>query len=222
VLDASVQIGIGQRAGHSRAQYMGRRKLSDQSGGTVEQRPAGDGEIKARLGASGGGRSRHHCYCWPGRPYTLVVTEGRRRRRGGTRPVGARQQDGAPAEAVGQPGHRQSSDSARCRDATSCWSHAEQSCALARVRYRPCRRVTYTGGDDAAFHARYEDGMGIKVKKRKNDTARSGACKSALAAPRPTHQAPTARTVRRSFRRSCYGRVMRRRDAPTGPMRGWQ
>jgi len=75
---------------------------------------------------------------------------------------------------VGQPGHRQSSDSARCRDATSCWSHAEQSCAPARVRYRPCRRMTYTGGNDAAFHARYEDGMGIKVKKRKNDTAGRG------------------------------------------------
>jgi len=75
VLDASVQIGIGQRAGHSRAQYMGRRKLSDQPGGTVEQRPAGDGEIKARLGASGGGRSRHHCYCGLGRPNALVVTE---------------------------------------------------------------------------------------------------------------------------------------------------
>ena len=42
------------------------------------------------------------------------------------------------------------------------------------MRYRPCRRVTYTGGDDAAFHARYKDGMGIKVKKRKNDTAGRG------------------------------------------------
>jgi hypothetical protein len=126
VLDASVQIGIGQRAGHSRAQYLGRRKLSDQSGGTVEQRPAGDGEIKARLGASGGGRSRHHCYCWPGRPYTLVVTEGRRRRRGGTREAEAgRRSATGPQKQWVSPGtvsHRNQPDAEAQRRAARMWN----------------------------------------------------------------------------------------------------
>ena len=59
--------------------------VSGRSGGTVKQRPAGSGMSKARLGAIGGGRSRHHCCCGPGRPHTLAVTEGRRRQHGGTK-----------------------------------------------------------------------------------------------------------------------------------------
>ena len=59
--------------------------ISGRSGGTVKQRPAGSGMSKARLGARGGGRSRHHCCRGPGRPYTLAVAEGRRRRHGGTK-----------------------------------------------------------------------------------------------------------------------------------------
>ena len=59
--------------------------ISGRSGGTVKQRPAGSGMSKARLGAIGGGRSRHHCCCGPGRPHTLAVTEGLRRQLGGTK-----------------------------------------------------------------------------------------------------------------------------------------
>ena len=44
---------------------------------------------------------------------------------------------------------------------------------------RPCEVPSVQACDvhwgvDAAFHSRYEDGVGIKVKKRKNDTARRG------------------------------------------------
>ena len=177
VLDASVQIGIGQRAGHSRVHDMGRRKPRDQSGGTVEQMPAGNGEIKARLGASGGGRSRHHFCCGPGRPYMLAVTEGRGRRRGGTKEAEAGRRS-----ATGRCAGR-SSGSARAPSVIGISPTQRRNVVLLACGTVMCARSCEVPsvqacdvhwGIDAAFHARYENGMGIKVKKRENDTARRG------------------------------------------------
>jgi hypothetical protein len=122
-LDASVQIGIGQRAGHSRAQDMGRRNQRpvrrdseaeacrqwNEQGQTRSKEVAGAADTTAAAGPAGLIRSQS-------RRAADAGTAGRRKQR----PAGARSRDGAPAEAVGQPGHRQSATAQRCRGTGPC------------------------------------------------------------------------------------------------------
>ena len=136
--------------------------------------------------------------------------------------------------------------SARCSGTTSCWLHAEVSSGTA-ICAHPCevpsvQACNVRWGVDAAFHVQYEDGVGMRVKKRKNHTARHGlltrvpashlqrmmmtysqgkapTCQSSLHQARLAGRSLSVLSAV-SFRRSCFGRVRSHRDAPTGPMRG--